>query len=299
MAGSRREKLASIAQWDALKERYPIASRWELLRSGAAVVAANLVTLRLLLRGELQPWELVLLVASEAVAFSAIAWIQSRFVPASARMDKEMPLRERLVTLAFGLFWLAAVYGLILGLFLKDLAPLLAALRDPLRFLATSSIRWPLAISLAGAVVDAVADQRFWRRRGGYFLSTPGFAAGARLLTLFLGGIPFLIPLAIGGWLISQVIQRVEKLLVRPTAGPAKMFAFVAVPAMMIGLFYLMGFLIRGGLLGWAIGYVSAKMASEALILCLPLIANKASAEERAALAAGKTPAKSKRATTS
>lgn len=299
MAGSRKEKLASIAQWDAVKERYPIASRWELLRSGAAVVTANLVTLRLLLRGELQPWELVLLVAIEAVVFIAIAWIQGRFVPASARMDQEMPLRERLVTLAFGLFWLAAVYGLILGLFLKDLPPLLAALRDPLRFLATSSIRWPLAISLAGAVVDAVADQRFWRKRGGYFLSTPGFAAGARLLTLFLGGIPFFIPLAIGGWLISLVIQRVQKIVVAPRTGPAKLFAFVVVPGMMIGLFYLMGYLIRGGLLGWAIGYISAKMASEALILSMPLIATKASAEERAALESAKTSAKSKRATSS
>ena len=45
-----------------------------------------------------------------------------------------------------------------------------------------------------------------------------------------------------------------------------------------------MGLLIKGGTSGWAIGYCSAKLASEAFIAFMPVIASKARTEEAAAL---------------
>jgi hypothetical protein len=287
MANPRTEQLKSIAEWDALKERYPIASRWELVRQGAVVLIANAVTARLVMRGELRPWELVALVAIEAVAFTAIAWIQSRLVPASALMEKPVRWSERLGMLAFALFWLVGVYGLILGAWVHDLEPMRAAARDPLAALRASALRWPLAISLFGALTDAIADWRFWRTRGGYFLSTPGFSAGARWLTLFLGGIPFFVPFAIGGWLVSLVAKKIERRVFRPgNGGNFSSAPLMLVPLLVIGVFLLIGKLIGAGVAGWAIGYCAAKVASEALIVCLPLIATKASEEERAGLGA-------------
>ncbi len=282
---SKTEKLASIAQWDALQARYPLASPFELVRQSAVLLIANLVTVRLVLNGQMQPWELVALVAVEAVALTGIAWLQTRFVPAEARMDKPKPLRERLSVALFGLAWLGFVYAIILGAFLRDLEPLLAAARDPWTTLRTSALRWPLAISLGGALLDAVADWRHWRERGGYFLSTPGFNAAARWLTLFLGGIPFIVPIATVAWAIVTLAKRFDT---RGRAGAAgrglPIAQLLLLPALALGVFGLMGWLIQAGVLGWAIGYTSAKLVSEALILFLPLIAVKASAEERAAL---------------
>src|SRR5262245_44233019 len=175
-------KLESIAQWDAIAARYPLSSPLDLVRQGAVMAIGNLVTARLVVRGELRPWELVLLVGFEAVALSAIAWLQILFVPASARMEKPQPLLQRIPVLLFGLVWLGFVYGIVLGAYVGDLQPLLAAARHPLATLATSPVRWPFAIAIFGALLDAVADWRHWRSRGGYFLSTPGFNAGARWL---------------------------------------------------------------------------------------------------------------------
>jgi hypothetical protein len=162
-----------------------------------------------------------------------------------------------------------------------------AAAHDPIAALRASALRWPLAISLFGAVTDAIADWRFWRGRGGYFLSTPGFSAVARWLTLFLGGIPFFVPLAIGGWLVSLVAKKIERRVFRPgNGGNFSSAPLMLVPLLVIGVFLLIGRLVVAGVAGWAIGYCAAKIASEALIVGMPLIATKASAEEQAALRA-------------
>jgi hypothetical protein len=285
--GSKRQKLASIAYWDALRRRYPVASYWELLRQGCGVLAANLLAARALVRGEMRPWELVVLVAFEAIAYTSVAWIQLLFVPPEARPEaeeKKPTLAARLPALAFGLFWLLCVYGLVFGFLLRDLAPFLAALRDPLAYLGRSAIRWPLAVALAGLLLDALADRRFWRQHGGTFVSTPAFTAMARWLTLILGGIPFFVPFAAGGWVVAQVAKGIEKrFTVAP--GSAKLPAAILVmPVLGIGLLMLVGWLMQAGELGWTIGYCSAKFVSEMLILAMPLIAERASREEKAAL---------------
>lgn len=287
MRKSKRRKLESIAFWDALRARYPVASRWELVRQGSGVLVANVLAARALARGEMRPWELVVLVALEALAYSLVSWVQLRFVPEAARPPAEeskVTLGSRLGTLAFGIFWLVAVYGLIFAFLLRELAPLLAAVRAPLVYLGHSAIRWPLAVALGGVLVDAAADWRFWRQHGGTFVSTPGFTAMARWLTLILGGIPFFVPFAAGGWVVGQVAQRIER---RFLAGPAERqlpAAVLVVPVLAVGLFFLVGWLIRAGELGWTIGYCSAKFVSELAILAVPLLAAQASREERAAL---------------
>jgi len=66
-----------------------VASHWELLRQGCGVLAANVLAARALVRGEMRPWELVVLVAFEAIAYTFVAWIQLLFVPPEARPEAE------------------------------------------------------------------------------------------------------------------------------------------------------------------------------------------------------------------
>jgi len=288
--GSMRQKLASIAFWDALRRRYPVASHWELVRQGSGVLAANLLAARALVRGEMRPWELVVLVAFEAIAYSLVAWIQLQFVPPTARPEaeeKSLSLVARLPALAFGLFWLVCVYGLVFGFLLRDLGPFLAAVREPLAYLEESAIRWPLAVAIAGLLLDAIADRRFWLHHGGTFVSTPAFTAMARWLTLFLGGIPFFVPFAAGGWGVAQAAKAIERIDRRHPLGPKRgrlPAVILVLPVLGLGLMMLVGWLMQAGELGWTIGYCSAKFASEMLILGVPLLAERASREERAEL---------------
>jgi hypothetical protein len=280
-----RRKLASLAFWEALEARYPLGSRWELARPAGAVIAANFLTARALVRGEMRPWELVILVALEAAALSAIAWVQNFSVPPEARADhdeKKTPIAQRLGALAFGLVWLIFVYGLIFFAYLRETPDWGAVVRDPIGFLASSAIRWPLAVSVGGALLDAIADRQFWRLRGGTFISTPGFTAIARWLTLIFGGIPFFVPFAAGAAVIAAVAKGIER---RIGPRPRAHGAIAAIPVLGIALFAGVGWLIRAGSLGWTIGYVSAKLLAELLLLGIPLLAGRAAREEREALA--------------
>lgn len=284
MKVAQRRKLRSLAFWDALQARYPLGSRWELMRPAAAVLAANLLTARSLLRGEMRPWELALLVALEALAFSAIAWVQTLGVPKEARPDEEQPkapLGQRVGGMLFGLFWIVAVYGIIFGFYLREMPDWRALASAPFAFLAGSAIRWPLAVSVAGALADAVADRQFWKHRGGIFVSTPGFTALARWLTLIFGGIPFFVPFAVGAGLIAAVAKALER---RFKSSPTTVWPLLAFPVLGLALFWGMGYLIRAGALGWTIGYVSAKLGAELLVLGVPLLAQRAGREEREAL---------------
>ena len=282
-----RKKLRSLAFWDALQARYPLGSRWELVRPATAVLAANLLTARALLRGEMRPWELALLVALEAAAFSAIAWVQTLTVPEEARPDSDepkAPVGQRLGGVLFGLFWIVAVYGLVFGFYLREMPDWRALASAPLDFLAGSAIRWPLAVSVGGALLDAFADRQFWRHRGGVFVSTPGFTALARWLTLIFGGIPFFVPFAVGAGLIAAIVKVLER---RFKTSPTTTWPLLAFPVLGIALFWGMGRLIGAGVVGWTIGYVAAKLGAELLVLGVPLLAERAGREEREALAEG------------
>ena len=250
-----------------------------------SVIGSNAIVLYLLVDGKLRPFHLVTLVLIEALLLTSIAWIQSRMVPRTALMEKPQPLRARLFTLAFGAFWLAFVYAIILGAMLDSGADVLAAIRSPSSLFTGDALLWPLALTLTFAVADAVRDWLHWRAAGGFFLSTPGFNAAARWLTLFLGGIPFFVPLAAAvgtiaagaEWLKKRHTGKARDAAVTTTA--AKIAPFI-VPVLLAGVFAVMGWLLQSGVSGWAVGYCSAKLLCESFLVFLPLIAHKARAEE-------------------
>ncbi|HXU30450.1 MAG TPA: hypothetical protein VN851_07740 [Thermoanaerobaculia bacterium] len=277
---TKKEKLESIAEWDAILNRYPPGNRFSLVQQIVLMVASNAFTVYLLVMHRMQPVHLVLLVGIEAVLLTLVALVQSGFVPPEAKKPSDQTVGQRIFALAFGLFWLTVVYSLVFaGLLHVDLS-LGDQLRHPIEMVRQAGLLWPLGITLAAAIRDSFQDAQYFREKGGIFMSTPGLNAVARWLTLFLGGIPFLIPLAAVGWVLSKAVERLNK---RSSPASATGLALV-VPLLCLGVFGVMGSLISAGLSGWAIGYCSAKFASELLILCMPVIAVKAKAEEIAAL---------------
>jgi hypothetical protein len=224
------------------------------------------------------------LVAVEAVLLSVVAFVQSRSVPREAITPSGQTVGQRLGALAFGLFWLAMVYSLVFAGFLRAEGALWGFVRQPLETIRQGGLLWPLTITLIAAFRDSLQDARYFRDHGGKFMSTPGLNAVARWLTLFLGGIPFLIPLAAVGWVISKIIERLNRRLLQGTVPTDVRWALLVIPLLVLGMFSVMGSLISAGLSGWAVGYCAAKFVSELLILCMPVIAVKAKAEEKAAL---------------
>ena len=92
----------------------------------------------------------------------------------------------------------------------------------------------------------------------------------ARWLTLLLGGIPFAMPffaVAIGGF------KGVEWLLKRARVKPHEsVLGAIAMLGVAWGSFALIGVLVSGGVAGWAIGYVFAKLIAELAVACVPLV---------------------------
>lgn len=282
---ARAKKVASIAQWDALLARYPLGSAQDLVRELVVILASNGTVLYLLVKGRMQPLGLVLLVGLEAILLTAIAWMQSLQVPPSALMEKRKSPRESLPVFLFGLVWLGLVYGFTFGPFLDDVESLQSLMRQPVETLRRSGLLWPLGLTLFGAVLDARRDSVHWSRHGGYFLSTPGINATARWLTLFLGGIPFFIPIAVVAWVVVTLFERLSgRRGSRSAAAPSGLGVLVLLPALCLGVFGVMLWLLLSGVSGWAIGYCSAALVSELVIGFLPLIATKARAEEAAEL---------------
>jgi len=267
--------------------RYPLASPWGLAWPAATTLAGNIVVAWLVATGRMSPFELVLLVAVEAALLIGIAVLQARFVPKEAIQRNPMSLRERLFTFAFGLLWLGLVYTLVFVGLVPQREEVERLLADPLAFLLSSNLEWPLLITLAGAAVDALQDHAHFSRHGGIFYSTPGMQAAARWMTLFLGGIPFFMPLvAVVGVLVLVGKKLGELVRRRADADRQALLTTAAVPVLGIAFFSTFGWLVQADVEGWAIGYATAKFAAELFIVCVPLIAKKAHEEESAALSA-------------
>ncbi|MGQ0799975.1 MAG: hypothetical protein ACT4NL_07695 [Pseudomarimonas sp.] len=283
-------KTRRVGYWDQMLRRYPLASPWGLVLQIGATLAGNGLIAWLVISGRMTPFELVLLVFIEALLLIGIAWLQRRLVPADAVESDAMSGMERLKTLGFLLFWLAGVYSFVLFGFVPSGAEMLGALRDPLGYLAGSSIKWPLLITLTLAAIDAAQDRRHFRRHGGMFYSTPGLQGAARGLTLILGGIPFVVPFfgfTIG---LKLGVERAHGWLTRGVANPSwKAFISTVLALTVLGL--VIGGLVladhidralASGVAWWALCYAAAKFVSELFIVCLPLIASKAKAEDAA-----------------
>jgi hypothetical protein len=291
LPASAAHRRQSLDEWQQLLARYPLTSPIALGFQIGSTLLSNGIVAWLVISARMTPFELVLLVAIEAVFLIGIAWLQSRTVPPAARETKTGTLRARLGTFAFLLVWLGGVYGIVLFAMVPSGAEFLRLWRDPLAFLAQSSLKWPLLITLAGAGIDAVQDGAHFRRQGGKFLSTPGFHGGARLLTLILGGIPFVVPFfgAVIGLKLAadRIVARYRRLNKNPRRDRilGVIAAIVVVSAFMFAdnLINPIVKAMAAGVAGWALCYAAAKFVSELFIVCLPLIATKAHAEESAA----------------
>lgn len=286
-------KRKSLAEWQRLMTRYPMNSAWSVVFSILATLGANVLTAWLLLSGQMTPLELVVLVGLEAVLLTAITWLQRFCVPPSAIEKVSTGKRRYLVQLGFGLFWLCAAYSIVFLGMLSAGDQVLAAARDPFGFLARSTLKWPLLITLLVAIIDAFNDVLHLRRYGGTLISTPGFSAAGRWLTLFLGGIPMFVPFA-------GIIMGLVYVGKQAVSYWKKRFGEPSERMMILGMFMIPigGWLVLTlietllsslepyieGVGWWAMCYVSAKFVSELFVACIPLIARKAHAEETAAL---------------
>jgi hypothetical protein len=248
----------SLAEWERLMARYPLASRWGLALQITTTLSANGMVAWLIVTRRMTPFELVLLVAIELLLLIAISLLQQRLVPKEAREPSPMRLRERLGMLVFALVWLGGVYAVALLALVPSWDEIRAAAQDPLAFLARSQIKWPLLITLAGAAVDAMQDHAHFRRAGGKFLSTPAMHGGARMLTLVLGGIPFFVPVVAVAVAIKTAFERGAAWLRRrgmqPHSDREALLAVILIPALALPFFGTMGWLLSAGIAGWAVG---------------------------------------------
>jgi sterol desaturase/sphingolipid hydroxylase (fatty acid hydroxylase superfamily) len=294
LLASQAVKRASLSQWEQLMARYPLGSRGMIAWQVLSTLAANGIIVWLIATARMTPFELVALVAIEVVLLVGIGWLQGRSVPVAAREKQAMAPRERLVTGAFALFWLGGVYSFVFLGFVPSGEEIGRALRDPIAFLAGSNLKWPLLITLAGAALDVMQDAAHFRRHGGTFISTPGFHGAARWLTLFLGGIPFFVPLVGIVVAIKLVADRVGPALTRRLGSPrlpVQMLLILMIPVSILLAILGLGWIADAveGWTGpvaevawWAWCYGAAKFVAELFIVCLPLIAHKAHAEESA-----------------
>lgn len=257
----------------ALIDRYPPGHRNALWKQVLSVVVGNSVIAYLLLVRQINPVYLILLVGLEAMLLSVVETWQQAYVPRSA-IPEELRGCGRLFTLAFCLVALLFMNGmLIAGMF--DAGPaLLTLLRNPLEEFAQAQLFWPLAITLAVAILDARRDLRHYARHqadsGGTLVSTPGWNGRARWLTLTLGVIPAAILILAPFWIAGQVIERTERKGRKVTKLP-----FWGLAGITLVGFVLAYYQISSGFVGWAIGCCVAKITSELLVIGLPVMASR------------------------
>ncbi|HET9485162.1 MAG TPA: hypothetical protein VFO79_14470 [Xanthomonadales bacterium] len=260
----------TLTREDALSylRRFPSQGKAVVAANLALVCSTNGVVFWLLMTDRLRSAHLIVLVVVEALLLVAIARASAARVPRRDWSEQPRPWRERAPVLAFALAWLGFAYGLTL-LYVQGYADLFALLRSPAAWTA-AGLHWPLLLTLATALVHASGDVAHYRRHGGPFLSSVSHDAMARWLTLLLGGIPFAMPffaVAIGGF------KGVEWLLERARVKPHEsVLGAIAMLGVAWGSFALIGVLVSGGVAGWAIGYVFAKLIAELAVACVPLV---------------------------
>jgi len=259
----------------ALLQRVPPGRPLNLLFDSSSLLIGNGLVLYYLLRGAMTAFELVVLVVLEAGLLAVLCRVQRLLVPRAARITSSSTPLGALRTLLVGLGWLGLSYGLVFHM-VFDVVPELGVLRaDPIGFVLQPQILWPLLLTLAAAVLDMVGDQQHFLSHGGPFISTVEFSGMARLLTLFFGAIPFFVPMvalvvAVAGGL--KWLQH-ERLSGGQTLSPGTLLllaALLALLPLLIGGTIVV--LFKAGVAGWAVGYVAAKLASEALVVALPLV---------------------------
>lgn len=293
-AASLAAKRKSLAEWKQLMLRYPLNSPWALVSPLLAALVANAMTAQLLISGRMTPFELVVLVALEALLLMGMAWLQTVGLPREALENNPMPMRQRLGVLGFGLFWLCGVYSIVFFAMVPSGEEILRAARDPVGFLSGSNLKWPLLVTALGAMFDSMRDAAHLRRHGGTLVSTPGLHGIARWLTLILGGIPFFVPFAALVFGLVHLGKSAYAFLIRRYGAPGgrmQILLMLMIPLaawlVLNGVAWVGAWLepLIKGVGWWALCYVSAKFVAELFFISIPLIAVKAHAEETQALA--------------
>jgi hypothetical protein len=263
----------TLTRADALQylRRFPAQGALGISASFASVVVANAIVLHFVLEGRLRAPHLIALVMAETVLLTAIAWLQHRFVPRRDWSEQPKPLRERLFVFGFLLAWLAGAYGITLAV-LDGIPDFVALLRSRSAW-SEAGLQWPLLVTLLLGLAHAFADHLHYRRHGAPFLSTVSHDAIARYLTLIFGGIPFAMPffvVVIGGFkAVEFVLRRARVAPGQSTLGALGMIAIA------YSGFALVSLLIGGGVTGWAIGYLLAKLIAELMVAAIPLVMAK------------------------
>lgn len=264
----RKSETLTRQDAESYLKRFPARGIAPVAFNVALVLASNAVVFWLLMTGLLRAAHLIALVMAETILLIAIAWIQHRLVPRRDWLEEPKPFKERLPVFIFMLVWLSGAYGVTL-LMVGGFTDFLELLRSRDAWIQ-ARLHWPLGITAALALMHAVGDHLHYRHAGGPFHSTVSHDAMARLLTLLLGGIPFAMPffaVTLGGF------KGVEYVFKKAKISPEKsVFAGLAMIAVAYASFGVISLLISSQVTGWAIGYVFAKLISEVMVACIPLV---------------------------
>jgi hypothetical protein len=136
---------------------------------------SNLFIGYLVITGRIQPLSLIALVAIEALLLVAVQAMQMRFIPASA-VPREFrgSIAAQFGGLLFALVVVVLANWLIISVATKAGGSVLSILWHPLDAVRHSQLGWPLAVTLALALLNARDDVRWHAAHGGDFVSTPG-----------------------------------------------------------------------------------------------------------------------------
>ena len=259
-----------LTREDALQylKRFPEQGRVAVAINIAFVLAGNSLVFWILWSGLLRAAHLIVLVFVETGMLLALGWWQRRQVPEKDWPEEAKPKRERWSVAAFMFVWLGGAYGMTL-LMVQGYGDLRALLTSP-RAWIDAGLHWPLAYTALLACVHAVLDLAHYRRHGGVFLSTLSHDTLARVLTLVLGGIPFAMPFFAA---VGLGIKGVEFVAKKAKVAPEQsVFAGLAMLAVAWGSFAVVSWLMASGVTGWAVGFVFAKLISEVMVACVPLV---------------------------
>lgn len=260
----------TLSREDALQylQRFPEQGRLAVAINLAFVLAGNALVFWLLWSGLLRAAHLIVLVMVETALLFALGWWLQRQVPVKDWDAPPKPKRERWSVGIFMLFWLGGAYGMTL-LMVQGYGDLLALLSSPRAWIDAGLI-WPLAYTAVLAIAHAGLDLAHYRRHGGTFHSTLAHDTMSRVLTLVLGGIPFAMPFFAAVLLGVKGVEFVaKKAKVAPEQSALAGLAMLAVAS---GSFALVSWLIGSGVTGWAVGFVFAKLISEVMVACVPLV---------------------------
>ena len=238
----------------------------------AGVVLGNAWLFWLFSQQRLTVAALVLLLAAETAALTLLAELQRARVPPAHRTAREgaRSLGELLGTGVAALIALGGAYGLWIWL-AKDVATLRALLESTAAWHDTG-LDLALGLSLAFALLAAIADHVHYRRHGPPLVSTLDLEATSRRIVLLYGAIPMALPMVAAVAGMSQLWRWV---LARWPFEHGKLLAGMTTVGTWFAMFWVLVLAIEHGPLGWALVFLLGKMAVEVVFAALPFLVRR------------------------